>query len=521
MPAVRHRWFDCWTLLTLIGVGAFMFWGAGRYSVFDDEGFSCLRYTMPLGEMVSALWHGAEPDPPLYYILQNIWVHIFGVGPLGLRSLSILMFLAGLNFTRLAATEWYDAPTGRLAMLIAAIHPAHLLFGFAGRWYSTMFCVIAVLLFVTGRLARQDKAGNGMGIAWSLAAAAVCYTNYFGVVVVGLLWVIAAFRHGDPRRWLKPAAGFLLLYAVWFPAFWHQATSFPQLALTPQQMGSAALRIFAAFTSGNLASVTAWWVWFFFLAFAIFGLFLIKLRKANRDRPSALAVLVVCCFVAGIVSRTIIDKYIMTFSGPVCILMAATWLGTRRNVDGQGSAWASRLTALSLSLAWLGCYVNLVTERNWSSLRWLDPWERALAELEGKVAATQCVVSQPAARYYYGVMMARSVEAKGWIHPDLWRRFAMPPGIKSSADGAATPESVLESLKSSLPPRLATIRGAEFADSPEWTRLQAILDREYEVAHERKYLRDPDAKWKDRLDPAFKHPDWRITVHVYERKTRQ
>ena len=43
--------------------------------------------------MVSALWHGVEPDPPLYYVLQNVAVRIWGVSPLGLRALSILIFV--------------------------------------------------------------------------------------------------------------------------------------------------------------------------------------------------------------------------------------------------------------------------------------------------------------------------------------------------------------------------------------------------------------------------------------------
>jgi 4-amino-4-deoxy-L-arabinose transferase-like glycosyltransferase len=514
MLVVPHRLFDRWTILILCGVGAFMFWGAGHYSVFDDEGFSCRRYTMPLGEMVTALWHGEEPDPPLYYILQNTWVHSFGVGPLGLRSLSILMLLAGLIFTRLAATEWYDAPTGRLAMLIAAIHPAHLLFGFAGRWYSTMFCLVALLVWMTGRLAQWGD--WRVIIAWSLSAAAVCFTNYFGVVIVGFLLIVFLIGHPHRMRWVKAAIGVFAIYAIWIPAFWRQATSFPQPAITSSEFAASALRLLGALATGNLASTSAWWVWVAFLVFLLLSLLLLKIR-GQRSWPHPLGMVVCLSLTAGVVTQTLIDKYIMTISGPLIVVAAAGWLSTWRADERPWIRRCLRLAAVSLALAWVGCYVNLVTERNWSSLRWLDPWERALAELEGKVAATQCVVSQPAARYYYGVMMARHVEPKGWIQPDLWRRFAMPPGTKSSADGAATPESIFEGLKF-LPPRLATIRGAEFADSPEWTRLQAILDREYRVAEERTYLRDPDAKWKDRLDPTFKHPEWRINVRVYERR---
>ncbi len=519
---VTGRLFDGWTILILLGVGTFMVWGAGHYTVFDDEGFSCRRYSLPMVEMVSALWRGEEPDPPLYYVLQNVWVHLFGVGPLGLRSLSIIMFLAGLVFIRLAAIEWYDEKTGRLAMLIAAAHPAHLLLGFAGRWYSTMFLAVAILFFVTGRLSREPTSKRGTKFAWSLAAAAVCYTNYFGVVVVALLWIVSATRHADPRRWFMPAAGFLLIYAIWLPAFWHQATDFPQAALTIGHIGSAALRIFVALASGNLASWTAWWVWLFFLVFLSSLVLQIESIKGMRLRPGALGMVIFFCIIAGIVSRAITDKYIMTFSGPVCILLAAAWLPTRPAFDGSRTAWARRMAAISLSLAWLSCCVNLVTERHWSSQRWLDPNQRALDELADDPAApapTNWIISQPGARYYYGCRMARRVEPNGALRPEVWRRFAIPPTRdEASSEAAATPDSMVEKLQTSKPLRLATIRGAEYADAPDWNRLENALGPIYRKVGERSYLRDADAEWKDRLDPKFKHPKWRITVTQYELK---
>ncbi|HKQ48824.1 MAG TPA: hypothetical protein VJZ71_12200 [Phycisphaerae bacterium] len=512
---MRHRVFDRWTILTLLGVGAFMFWGAGHYSVFDDEGFSCRRYTMPMGEMISALWCGEEPDPPLYYILQNIWVHIFGVGPLGLRSLSILMFLAGLVFTRLAATEWYDAPTGRLAMLIAAIHPAHLLFGFAGRWYSMMFCLVGLFLWLTGVLAR--RVDRRTLIAWSLVAAAVCYTNYFGPVLVAITWAVMVIRHGQFRRWLPAAAITAILYAPWLPAFWKQATTFPQVTLTWSKYGDSALRLLMALFTGNLASISAWWVWVFvFVSMVAFSLLAIFSSDARR-RPGPMPQIIALCVFAGIASRTIIDKYIMVFSGLVCIGVAAIWIRYGLGAQRSWPTRFARLATASLALAWVGCYINLVTERHWSSLRWLDPWEHALNSLKSN-GPTEWVMSQPAARYYYGCKMAPFEwrEYSPLVMCDGWRWFALPPDQGGSHEAPATPESILEKMKERKPPRVATIRGSEFSDSPKWSDLEKILDKEYELVEERAYLEDLDAKWKDWLDPTFKHPEWRVTFRVYK-----
>lgn len=514
---MRPRIFDCWTILILLGVGAFMFWGAGHYSIFDDEGFSCRRYTMPLGEMVSALWHGEEPDPPLYYILQNIWVHIFGVGPLGLRSLSIVMFLVGLLFIRLSRDPWSDDRAAALAMFIAAVHPAHLLFGLAGRWYSTMFCLVAILFWATDRLARRTEASWGSIASWVVIAAAVCYTNYFGVVMVGFLLLVYLLRHPDRSRWLKAGLGVLILYAVWIPAFWAQATSFPQFRGSMTSYTASALRVMAALGVGNFASPAAWWIWASLFVSCISCILLLK-SMTGQARPAPLSTVIGLSFIAGIISRTLIDKYVMVLSGPICVMAASAWIRTWRNTENRWTRRLARVAAVSLGLAWFGCYVNLITERHWSSLRWLDPWETALADLEGDVPATEWIISQPAARYYHACMMSR--REGQYLLLSMWRWYAMPPQDGIHPDAAATPESMLERMKTSNPKRVATIRGAEFADSPDWVQLQAILDDEYVLTDERKYLQDPDVKWKDRLDPTFKHPAWRITVRVYERRTR-
>ena len=346
-------------MLTLLGVGAFMLWGAGHYTVFDDEGFSCRRYSMPLGEMVSALWRGAEPDPPLYYILQNIWVHHFGVGPLGLRSLSIGMFLIGLLFIRLAGTEWYDERVGRLAMLIAATHPAHLLFGLAGRWYSAMFLAVAILFWLTAILNRPGPGQRKTTLAWSLAATAVCYTNYFGVVVVGLLWSIIDFRSQNRVRWVKAASVALVLYAAWLPAFWKQATSFPQLTLSWSRYADTGIRLMMAFTTGNFASITALWVWAPIFVCFFSCCILIKIMAAKHPRSEPLAQIVAACFLAAIASRTIIDKYVMTFSGPACIIFAMVALRNWQKEKARWTVLLVRVIVASLILGWIGCYVNL------------------------------------------------------------------------------------------------------------------------------------------------------------------
>ncbi|MCZ6816818.1 MAG: glycosyltransferase family 39 protein [Planctomycetota bacterium] len=522
--------FDRWTLSTLVIVGVFMFWAAGRYTVFDDEANSCRRYVLPVGEMVSALWKGVEPDPPLYYLLQNRWVRLFGVGPLGLRSMSILFFLAGVVTVRAAAESWFDAPTGRSAMLIAALHPAHLFFGFAGRWYAMMFCLVAALLFVTGRLYRGRGGRRSGMIAWTAIATAVCYTNYFGPVVVGLVWLVAIADAVRTKRmwrgWVIAAAAVIALYSPWGPPFVFELTRFPEVGGSWFAYVATAGRTGLALLTGNLASVRALWAWAPMSVFAIAAGALL-VRHWRTVWP--IAVIVVGCLVAGIASLSMKDKYIMTFTAPVCILAAALLVfGLRKNA-GRGNKSITRVATAALIVGWAGCAVNLVTQNHWSSLRWLDPFEEATREVHRTLASDPdlvLVVTHPSAWYYLGCLGAieQGVDGRqGWrrIPAERWRRAEQsgPGPLPITNVQACKPQDILPAVRdgSAVVERWVTIETAEYAGDPAWSEFRQHLEAAFESVAVKSYLEDADAALKDRLDPRFKHPRKRIVVRHWVR----
>jgi hypothetical protein len=522
-------------VLILLGVAAFMFWAAGHYTVFDDEAFSCRRYAMPAGEMLSALWRGAEPDPPLYYLLQNAWVGILGVGPIGLRSLSIILFLIGLAIIRLAGQAWFDRRTGLAAMLLCALHPAHLFFGFAARWYSLMFLMTALLLWLTARLTTHDRHDRRLVIGWSLAAAGACYTNYLGPVIVGLVWLIGVGRsRGRPdvgRRWGWAAAGAVALCLPWLMPFWKQVIALPT-AGGGSALSHAALlgRTTMALLAGNLASIEAWWVW---APLGVFGIAVASLTVRQWRTAWPIALFVLGCMVVGVASRTMIDKYVMTFSGAVCLLAAdllvrnvATLLPTPARV------WA-RAALACLVVGWIGCGVNLVTQKHWSSLRWLDPFERVMVELFARQDApspTNWVMTHPSARYYFGCVSVRMEETDSRgvgrdSHPRglridarSWRRFAEPPTVAlHNLDAACgTPSAIIEHMENTAVPSLLTLETTGFREpADDWDQLLKVLNGSFMVTDEREYLEDPAASLKDWLDPAVTHPRWRIVVRQW------
>lgn len=512
---------DRWVLLIWLAVGGFMLWGAGHYTVFDDEALSCRLYTMPMGEMVRSLWDGVDPDPPLYYLLENVWVHIFGVGPLALRSLSILFFLAGLVVMRRAAEAWFDRSTGLATMILCALHPAHLFLGFAARWYSLMFLMVALLLWATARKGLGARGQRRPTVLWVLAAAGVCYTNYFGPVVVGMVWLVGLWRdrgnQAAVRHWVVAAIGALLLQAPWFLPLWRQSKHFIADGGGPLAIVATAARTLMALLTGNLASVGAWWVWVPIFVFSI-SLMVLLVKRWRQVWP--MAVVVAGCFAAGTLSRTMIDKYIMTFSGPVCLVVAAVLVGVWREARGSISWRWGRAMTVGLILGWAGCGVNLLRGSHWSSLRWLDPFEQVIGDLQSDSASPRAKfwsMTHPSARYYYAhVPLQRNSQPvrTSATRAEVWRQFAMPPSALEDNFGmaAGTPTSVLALMEAGPVPAVVTLETAGFVNLSDWVALHKVLARSYEMTNERHYLRDPDAAWKDALDPGVRHPPYRIVV---------
>lgn len=587
------KFFDRWSIAILVIVAAWMIWAAGYYTVFDDEAFSCQRYVLPMGEMVRALWDGVEPDPPLYYVLQNLSVRVVGVGPLGLRALSIVMFLIGLFAMRAAGRAWFGERVGDVTMLLCAVHPAHLFFGFAARWYSTMFLMVALLLWVTAKLARFEmprsggdfshsgphpdppllkgrESGDGHGaresdmrksgcpiraarqerwliLGWGVVAAGVCYTNYFGPVVVGLVWLVSILRHSCRMRWIGAGVIAAALFAPWWPPFWRQVAAFPQFGGGAMSMAATAGRTMMALCAGNLASPRAWWVWG---PMAVVGVLVVVRVWSERRRVWPMALIVLGCFAAGAVSRTMIDKYVMTFSGVACLLVAAVLCRDAASHRLEtcvpehrlktGATETIRLaTCTTLALAWLGCGVNLVMERNWSSLRWLDPWERVCRHMtELWEIPYAWIATHPSITYYRTCLHAHGVrtlgagstdqelaEVRRWVaerpfgnvYVGEWRRVHAMTHSPRSAYTILAPESSIEVVSRPDCQPVVTIESAEFSASPGWEVLRKELTQAFLIRWEETYMEDADAAWKDRIDPKFRHPRWRITVRVWER----
>lgn len=103
-------------------------------SLWRDEAFSVL--VAEPGGLETIAITATDYNPPLYYLILNIWMRIFGNSEIAIRSLSLLFFLGLLiviyNFAKkLLNDRWANVTT-----LLAATSPMLLYYGMEARMYS-------------------------------------------------------------------------------------------------------------------------------------------------------------------------------------------------------------------------------------------------------------------------------------------------------------------------------------------------------------------------------------------------
>jgi mannosyltransferase len=201
---MRRTWI---AVLALTAFGAVL-----RFATLDTQSFwldelvtvSLLR--LDFGSMVDAIPE-SEATPYLYYVLAWGWVQGFGLGEVGLRSLSALVGAAIVPVTYGAGAVLVSRRTGLVAAALVSVHPFLVWYAQEARSYSLFALLAACTLLLFGYALRATPrwALGGWAIASSLAIA----THYFAVpLVLGeALWLLAR----SPARRLAALASLLPL----------------------------------------------------------------------------------------------------------------------------------------------------------------------------------------------------------------------------------------------------------------------------------------------------------------------
>jgi mannosyltransferase len=190
LPTVRS--LVLWVVgLAAAGI-AIRFATLGLQSYHHDEVVTAAR-VLPgsFGHMLHEV-RISESTPPLYYMLAWAWSKAFGLGPVGLRSLSALFGVMTIPVAFLIGRELAGRRAGLITAALVAFNPMLIWYSQEARAYALLIllCAASLLFFL-----RFRRSGERVDLAlWSLCSVLALASHYFAVfpLVVEAAWLLAA-----------------------------------------------------------------------------------------------------------------------------------------------------------------------------------------------------------------------------------------------------------------------------------------------------------------------------------------
>jgi 4-amino-4-deoxy-L-arabinose transferase-like glycosyltransferase len=173
-----------------------------RVATIDVQGLwldEIFTVNVTSGDDLGRVWsliRQTENTPPLYYVLGWGWRQVVGSGDVDLRLLSALVGSLAVWPTALLARRVagprHGATAGLLAGLLLAVNPLAHWMGQEARTYALLLLVAGIAWLAL--VAALEDPTPGRLWRWALAAAALAWTHYFGLLVLGLGWLLVLRR---------------------------------------------------------------------------------------------------------------------------------------------------------------------------------------------------------------------------------------------------------------------------------------------------------------------------------------
>jgi uncharacterized membrane protein len=183
--------------------------------IWLDEAITIHQAHLSLHDLFRNLYFG-DRQPPLYHLTLWVTIRAFGDGEFAVRLPSLIAGTLVIPVLYALGRELYDRRTGLFAAAFAAASPLLVWYSQEVRMYTfaTLFGLLALLTQL--RVIRKPTMGNWA--AYILATAALLWSHYFGLLLIGVQQLIFVGvlvyrkRNGEP---VKPLAlGFAYSAAV-------------------------------------------------------------------------------------------------------------------------------------------------------------------------------------------------------------------------------------------------------------------------------------------------------------------
>ena len=183
--------------------------------IWLDEAISIHQAHLSFHDLFENLQYG-DRHPPLHHVVLWLTVKAFGDGEMAVRIPSIVAGTLAIPALYLLGRELYDRRTGLVAAAFGAASPLLIWYSQEARMYAFVELFGLLALWTQLRVIRNPSMGNWA--AYILATAALLWSHYFGLLLIGVqqaIWIgilIHRRRTGEPNRAM--ALGFAYSLAV-------------------------------------------------------------------------------------------------------------------------------------------------------------------------------------------------------------------------------------------------------------------------------------------------------------------
>lgn len=211
-------------LLFIVIVGFFLrVYHLGRPSLWYDELMTAGRINYSFAQTVKNL--AASPFPPLYYILMNLWVRIFGNSEFFLRFPSLIFSVLSIIFIFYLAKGLFDERIGLFSALFLSISPYSIYYAQEAKMYSMLWSLAILSFLFFHRFMTNNKIGSLL--LYVVFTTISIYTMYIGFIFILIqnILFICFFKAKWLKKWLLGQLLIILLYLPWVDKFFYTAVN--------------------------------------------------------------------------------------------------------------------------------------------------------------------------------------------------------------------------------------------------------------------------------------------------------
>ncbi len=203
------------TALRLYGLNNQSLWADEIWSIFMNRGRS-------FAEIIAAM-RRTDVHPPGYQLLLDVVMRVFGDSPTAVRMLSVIPGSFAVLALHQLGRLLYEARTALIASVLLAVSSMAIYYSQETRSYSwlLLFSIVSSYYFARLFLPTERPGGKKEVVIYVALGAALIYTHYYGVLVIGTHAVVAGLRFAFGWRQNRASLMAFLVIAVayvpWIP----------------------------------------------------------------------------------------------------------------------------------------------------------------------------------------------------------------------------------------------------------------------------------------------------------------